>query len=440
MSIDREFPSLNKKKGWEMSKTLINKQKNKPSKVANFVKTTTLKLLIPALLMSWWWISAIKSAKSGSVSKSENKKTELISDENNSLMYMEPDNTGLDVSLAAIRPTKASYKPTVLEDELNNSLVIFDNGEYDENHISAISIDEELGFAPWTHVAQTVKESLYLSMFRKLSDEDYQDMFRWLNNLRQWTLGDCYLVAAIKNLARSKYFNTLMMTSIERTGDDSFNLYMPLWEPHWVKVKITSEDLKAAGIRGAEWYKVLEVWFAKYLLFKEWIIPSPNIVITDKLIKKIEAGSAWEAMLSLLWPKSFTNIRLTWDPKNKLTVLNYLESFDPKDLWSISVSSKFKKWETDKRFYEVWWEAIYYGHAYNVCGIEKDWDIIKYVILDNPHNDPKKPWWTKIKLKTSDFLNCFSFIHISHLTDNFLNFTTYANEVKIVDSIDRKNS
>ena len=63
-------------------------------------------------------------------------------------MYMEPDNTGLDVSLAAIRPSKASYKPAVLEDELNNSMIIFDNGEYDENDISAISIDEEFGYAP----------------------------------------------------------------------------------------------------------------------------------------------------------------------------------------------------------------------------------------------------------------------------------------------------
>jgi hypothetical protein len=60
---------------------------------------------------------------------------------------MESNNTGLDASLAAIRPSKASYKPAV-EGELNNSMIIFDNGEYDKNHISAISIDEEFGFAP----------------------------------------------------------------------------------------------------------------------------------------------------------------------------------------------------------------------------------------------------------------------------------------------------
>ena len=440
MSIDRGFIHLNKtKKDWGKMENSTNKWKDKPSKMARFNKTSIIKLLIPALLMSWWGISVIKNAKSASLTKSKNKKIELVSDENNILMDEQPTDAWFDIGLAAIMPSKASYKPAI-EHELNNSMLIFDNGEYTKNDISGISLDEELGIAPWTHVAQTIKEDLYLSMFRRLSDEDYQDMFKWFNTMRQWTLGDCYLIAAIKNLARSKYFNTLMKSSIERTGDDSFILYMPLWEPNWVKVKITSEDLKAAHLRGAIWYQILEVWFSKYLLFKEWVISSTNGIITDKLIKKIEAWSAWDAMLTLLWPKSFSNIRLTWDPKNKLTILKYLESYDPKNLWSISISSKFKEWKTDKKFYEVWWEPIYYGHAYSICGIEKDWDLIKYVILDNPHNDPKKPWWRKVKLKISDFFDCFSFINISHPTDNFLNFITFPDEVKVVDAIDRKKS
>ena len=64
MSIDRGFIHLNKiKKDWGKMENSTNKWKDKPSKMARFNKTSIIKLLIPALLMSWWGISAIKNAK-----------------------------------------------------------------------------------------------------------------------------------------------------------------------------------------------------------------------------------------------------------------------------------------------------------------------------------------------------------------------------------------
>lgn len=406
--------------------------------MANFVKKSTLKMLIPALLMSWVWVSNILRNRRSDNTYS-NKKTEVVSDENNMLMDVEPN--GLSIKdLATFKPNWVSYKPSLIENELHDSKLIFDNWEYDENNISSISIDEELGFAPWTHVPQTINEGLYLSTFKKLSYEDYQDMFRWLKNLKQWTLGDCYLVAAIKNIARSKYFDVLMMTSLEMSGDDSFNLYMPLWEPKWLKVRINSKDLESASVHWSIWYKILEVWFAKYLLFKEGLIDNTNITMTNTLMKKIESWSAWDAMLTLLWPKSFSNVRLTDDAKNRLTILNYLYSFDPKNLWSISVTSKIKKWKNDKKFYKIWWQTIYYGHAYNICSVEKNWDTIEYVTLENTWNTDKKEWWKDITLSVADFLDCFSFVNVGKTTCNFLNYNTSPDEIKIIDKIDRKNS
>ena len=316
---------------------------------------------------------------------------------------------------------------------------MYDEG-YDQNFISSIPLDEEFDYAPWTHMFQTTKENLYRSMYGKLSMEDYQELFKWLKDLRQWSLGNCYFVVAIKNLARSKYFDTLMMTSIEKKGDNSFNLYMPLWEPWWVKISITPDDLESTTIRWPLWYKLLEIWFAKYLLFRKWIILDTDAVMTDELMKKMEVWSAWETMMTLLWPKSFINECLKSGTYNRQKILNWLRNYDPKDLWFMSATSNFKKWKSDKNSYEVWWEIVYYGHAYCICGVEKEWDIIKNVILENPWNNDSKEWGHKIKLSIDNFLKSFSLVNIGHKTDNFLNLSTTDDEIKVVDSRNRRKS
>ena len=418
MSIDRELIFLNKH--WN----LLNERKwndKKPSKMVNFVKDSTLKYLIPSLMLTIWWFEWTLNDKEESIH--DESASPFIVDGINTNFIIESNKHTLDIS------KDKSYEVPI---------VVMNDDIYDENYISSISLDEDLDYAPWTHSFQTDKESLYMTMYKRLCNEDYQNLFKWLKNLKQWSLGNCYFVVAIKNLARSKYFDTLMMTSLEKNSDNSFNLYMPLWEPQWVKIHITHDDLKATTIWWPLWYKILEIWFAKYLLFKKWVISNPNITMTNAIMKKMRAWSAWQTMMSLLWPKSFINKCI--NISNKSQIMNSLINYDPKNLSVISASSKFKKWKNDENSYEVWWETIYYGHAYCICGVEKEWDSIKNVILDNPRNNVNKKWWQKIKLSIDDFFDAFLFVNIGHITHNFLNIVTIDEEMKVIDSRDRRKS
>ena len=430
MSIDREFRFLNETSNslnsWNNIENSANKWNNKPSKMVDFVKNSTLKYLISALLIITYWIELKNDAWK-----------KLVCDESAALLSLE-DNL-LDFKIGQLKINTNNTLFSAINEKLydNSSIVMYDEG-YDQNFISSIPIDEEFDCAPWTHMPQTIEENIYYSMYRKLSMDDYNKLFKWLKDLKQWPLGNCYFVVAIKNLARSKYFDTLMMTSIKRDGDNSFNLYMPLWEPWWVKISIIPDDLESTTISWPLWYKLLEIWFAKYLLFKKWIILDTDVVMTDELMKKMEVWSAWETMMTLLWPKSFINECLEIETYNRQKILDWLRNYDPKDLWIMSASSYFKKWKNDKNSYEAWWETVYYGHSYCICGVEKEWDIIKNVILENPWNDDNKEWGHKIKLSIDDFLKSFSLVNIGHKTDNFLNLSTIDDEVKIVDSRNRK--
>lgn len=432
MSIDREFRFLNEAwnslNSWKIIENSADKWKDKPSKMVDFVKNSTLKYLIPTLLITACWVELKNNSRNDSVY--DESAAPLILDDN--LLDYRIDQLKINTNANLFNTTKEN-----IDD--NSRSVMYDEG-YDQNFISSIPLDEEFDYAPWTHMFQTTKENLYRSMYGKLSMEDYQELFKWLKDLRQWSLGNCYFVVAIKNLARSKYFDTLMMTSIEKNGDNSFNLYMPLWEPWWVKISITPDDLESTTIRWPLWYKLLEIWFAKYLLFRKWIILDTDAVMTDELMKKMEVWSAWETMMTLLWPKSFINECLKSGTYNRQKILNWLRNYDPKDLWIMSATSNFKKWKSDKNSYEVWWETVYYGHAYCICGVEKEWDIIKNVILENPWNNGNKEWGHKIKLTIYDFLKSFSLVNIGHKTDNFLNLSTTDDEIKVVDSRNRKKS
>lgn len=429
MSIDREFKHLNKKGhysfAWNSSENSVEKWIKKPSKMIDFIKFKTVKILIPALILAFWWKE-----------NSNNMYDEIKYDESRTPLALEECDIDIETNPIKINSQFYFFNDVREPFDENFWFALLDES-HDNNYISGIHLDENFDYAPWTHILQTTKEILFQSMYKKLSFEDYQVLFKWLKNLKQWALGNCYFVATIKNLARSKYFDTLMMTSLERTWEDSFNLYMPLWEPWWMKIKITSKDIESATIRGPLWYKILEVWFSKYLLCKKWIISSPNIIMTKDLMKKMAAWGAWLAMRSLLWPKSFTNKFLLNNSSNKEIIINWLRNYDPKDLSVISVSSKFKEWKTDQNSYEVWWETIYYGHAYCLCGIEKEWDSIKNIVLDNPWNNSNKKWWRTIKLSLDDFFESFFAINIGHITDNFMNYYTLNSETKIIDNRDR---
>ena len=430
MSIDREFRFLNAAwnslNSWNNTENSADKWNHKPSKMVDFVKNSTLKCLIPALLITACWIEL----------KNDNWK-EPVHDESAAPLTLEDNHLDFKIDQLKIDTNNHLFDDISETIGDNYSVVMYDEG-YDQNFISSIPLDEEFDYAPWTHMIQTSKENLYWSMYRKLSMNDYQELFKWLKDLKQWLLGNCYFVVAIKNLARSKYFDTLMMTSIERKWDNLFNLYMPLWEPWWIKISITPEDLEATTIKWPLWYKILEIWFAKYLLFKKWIILDTDVIMTDELMKKMEVWSAWETMMSLLWPKSFINKCIKNEISNRLRILSWLRNYNPKELWIMSATSNFKKWKSDKNSYEVWGETVYYGHAYCICGVEKDWDIVKNVILENPWNNENQKWGHRIKLSVDDFLKSFSLVNIGHKTDNFLNLSTTKAEIKVIDSRDRR--
>ena len=419
MTIDREFTILNKHKS-----SLNNSAINRSYEHANFFINCT-KYTIPALLLVLSWIKT-----------SNNIHNKDIFDESAASVSVWNINT--EHWIEPIKMKISSYFLGLWDKDINDNSILKLDDNYQQNFISWISMDEELDFAPWTHMSETNKENLYLTMYRKLTTEDYRELFKWLKEFKQWGLGNCYFIVAIKNLARSKYFDTLMMTSIEKMWDDSFTISLPLWEPWWTKVGVSKQDLESSTIEWPTWYKILEIWFAKYLLYKKWILPNIDMVITGEYMRKMEKWSAWEVMMSLLWPTNFRNKCLKINPSNRAQILDSLRNFDPKGLWVISVTSKFKQWKTDKNYYKVWWQPIYYWHAYSICGIEKDWEKIKSVIIDNPRNNDSILWWRRTQLWIDDFLRNFYIINIWDTTKDFLNLSTTANELKIVDSRDRR--
>ena len=428
MSIDREFRFLNQSKNslndWKNQKNSIDKWMNKTSKMNNYVWNYA-KYLALVFMLTAWSVEVFKN----NFNKGTWGETAMATNDRD---YIFKTNSN-DIKLS-------KYLFDIEKDNSESDNLILTDDNYEKNYISGIPLDEEHNYTPWTHMKQTVEETFYLSMCRKLSDEDYKDMFKWLKNLEQWNFGNCYFVIALKTLARSKYFDTLIKTSLEKNGDNSFNLYMPLWEPWWNKITVSSEDLKASTIRWPIWYKILEVWFAKYLLFKEWIIPNADIIMTDGLMNKMRSWSTWNAMMSLLWQENFVNKSIENHTINRRgKIMKWLNNYDPKNLWTMFVASKVKEWKTDKNFYEVWGERIYYNHAYSVCGVEKDWNKITNIILDNPWNDENKIWWSKIKLGVNDFLNSFYIVNIGHINWNFLDLSTSQEKIKVFDSVNRKN-
>ena len=435
MSIDREFTFLNKTwnslSSCENVKNLVNEWKNKPWKMADFIKNSTLKYLIPALIMSLWWMELYKQNKK-KVDYNKFDKSEAP------VVYMEENDIKFSITNSNVTTSKYLDTDEIHFDDMN--WIVMDNGDYNKNHISSIPLDEELDYAPWMHILQTSKEGLYLAMNKKLSFEDYQDMFKWLKDLGQWTIWNCYFVVALKNLARSKYFDTLIMSSIERLEEDCFNIYMPLWEPCWMKITISPKDLEASTIKWPIWYKVLEIWFAKYLLFKKEIIPNTNVIMTEELMEKMGGWLSWEAMQTLLWLGNFSSEWVKNVTSNRSKILKSLRNFDPKNLTIISVSSKRTPWKTDQDYFKVWENMLYYGHGYLISCVEKVGNEIKYVTLDNPRNNEKREWWTKITLTLPEFFEAIYAVQIGSTTKKFLDFCTLPDEIKIADSFNRKES
>jgi hypothetical protein len=101
-----------------------------------------------------------------------------------------------------------------------------------------------------------------------MSENEYNRIFSWKEELAQWQLGNCYLVSGFIELANTQYFDTLMRTSITRVQfkDDWalwYNIRIPLWEPDGRDILIKDSELSMASIRWNIGYKLLELAYVK---------------------------------------------------------------------------------------------------------------------------------------------------------------------------------
>ncbi len=297
------------------------------------------------------------------------------------------------------------------------------------------------------------KEDVYLSKNRSLTDIEYAQIFSGLEKIWQWNLGDCYLISAINVLARNPYFDTLMKTSIKKNWQN-YILKIPLGEPWWVEVKINPQELLLAKVKWNIWYKLLEVWFAKYVLKQNhlWALDHTEL-------QKISGGMSGFALQTFLWAKSlewFSYVAKTdkavknkpqqyekwiWSQatlsdmseKNQKNIINLLKTYNLKN-WQWFITVWTVQWESHDKIYTVGKHTLYKKHAYAVLWSEKDtkWNI-KTVQVLNPWNTENKQWWAEMNMTLDEFMQSFATMDVGNLTNNFLNLTTSKNEVTITD-------
>lgn len=280
-------------------------------------------------------------------------------------------------------------------------------------------------------------EDAYLSNHETMNEQMYNKLFSWKERLQQWQLGDCYLVSGIFELANAQHFDTLMRTSVQRMKWDNWDLWyqikIPLWEPSWRKILLKDSELKVAKIKGNDWYKLLELAYAKNKLRKndkKWNTYAP---ITSSELGKIAWWWTHEVLQTFLgknniWFNDFwtmSNYRngrtLAQSPQTaKKEIRNFLKNFVP-SIWNKFVSLASLPWSNDRKSYTVWWKTIYRKHAYSLTWVEKDskWNIKSIKVL-NPRN--RKWEWTNYQNFTLDeFFQAFSSISCGKIkTSTFL--------------------
>lgn len=363
MSIDREFTFLNQSKNSSNNSNdtefSINRWNNKYSKIVDSLDKYS-KCLIPTLMLTVWWIC---------LNENIGKNTTTVKE-----TFQVPD----ALHVATRTPSQEwLWIKTVI------------SGEF--------SWEKSWG-APWEkYLGKSLIENTYLMLYRKLSYEEYSKLFSGFTDTKQWDLWDCYLVSTIKSLARSKYFSTLMVTSIQKNEDGSFNLYLPLWSPSWNKIHISKEELSLAKINWSVWYKILEIWFAKDALLKRnWAFlynwDMPDIKLTSKSLDIITWWSSFYALTVLLWCSNIKRELIESKPENIGLITEKLSNFNPKN-WDLIIvsSSRRPQWVPDtQKTYEIEWQSMYYNHSYCLYAVEKIWNRIESVILEDPTNNKEK--------------------------------------------------
>lgn len=278
-------------------------------------------------------------------------------------------------------------------------------------------------------------EANYLSRYETMNESTYNKLFSWKERLQQWQLGDCYLVSWIHELANAQHFDTLMRTSIQRmkwkNGDLWYQVKIPLWEPSWRKILIKDSELNVAKIRGNNWYRLLELAYAKNKLRKndrKWNAYAP---ITHSELGKIAGWWTKEVLETFLWKNNISfntfgdrnrkNAMSTmyWD--NKKQIIWFLKNYKP-SIWNKFVSLSSIWWNSDKIKYTIGWKTMYHKHAYALKWVAKDskWNI-KYIRILNPRNE-KWEWKNYQNFTLDEFFKAFSYMSCGKVkTQTFLN-------------------
>lgn len=291
------------------------------------------------------------------------------------------------------------------------------------------------------NVADTIRiqrnETNYLATHETMSQDEYNRLFSGKERLQQWQLWDCYLVSGIIELARAQHFDTLMRTSISRMKRNNWEFWyqikIPLWEPSWRKILIKDSEISVAKIRWNDWYKLLELAYAKNKLRKNDRNGNRYRPITSAELKKISWWWTYEVLTTFLgknnigfsdfWTqKNYREWKLLSQSSNqaKTEIYNFLRNYNP-SIWNKFVSLASLPWSSDSKSYIVWWKRIYRRHAYSLTGVKKNskWEIMSITVL-NPWNSQWN-WKNYQEFTPNEFYSAFSAMSCGKIkTQSFL--------------------
>jgi len=265
----------------------------------------------------------------------------------------------------------------------------------------------------------------YLSKHESMSENEYNRIFSWKEQLGQWQLGNCYLVSGFIELANTQYFDTLMRTSISRVQfkDDWafwYNIRIPLWEPDGRDILIKDSELRMSSIRWNIGYKILELAYVKNKRRnnRDWNRYAP---VSQREMQWITWWTTHEVLQTFLgrhniWFSDFWTGRLwtSWQTLSALSqrkkneITNYLRNFNWRtwNTFTDLITAPSKWW--DRNSFRVWWNTLYNQHAYALSSVDKNLNVY----VKNPWNNQRKAWGTEIKLSLNEFFYAFSYIGI----------------------------
>ena len=130
----------------------------------------------------------------------------------------------------------------------------------------------------------------------------------------------------------------------------------------------------------------------------------PDIKLAKESMNNIIWWNYFNALAVLLWYSNTKKQLITNNPKRRDLIVNELKKFNPKNWDLIIISSRRRpKWiPSSQKTYKMDGQSMYYHHAYSLYAVEKRWNHIESVILEDPANNRKK-----IKLSLFGFMLSF---------------------------------